>query len=241
MKYLSYFLLLISLALLGFFVYKNYFDKSSVKAENNIRDGSTVLSSEEIRQEYKIVAFGDSLTAGYAVDLKDAYPSILEEVLNKEARDKNVSIKVVNMGVSGETSSGGLDRVDFVISQNPDLVLLGLGANDMLRATDPSLIKNNLEKIIKSFTDKNIPVILLGMESQVSNGINYKIDFDSIYPDLSKNYKLPLVPFFLEGVALVPHLNTSDGIHPNRSGYEKIIDDNIMNVLLPYLEKIRIL
>jgi acyl-CoA thioesterase-1 len=165
----------------------------------------------------------------------------LEEVLNKEARDKNVSIKVVNMGVSGETSSGGLDRVDFVISQNPDLVLLGLGANDMLRATDPSLVKNNLEKIIKSFKGKNITVILLGMQSQVSNGINYKIDFDSIYPDLSKKYKLPLVPFFLEGVALVPNLNTSDGIHPNRSGYEKIIDENIMNVLLPYLEKIKLL
>jgi acyl-CoA thioesterase-1 len=199
------------------------------------------MDENSIKKEYKIVAFGDSLTAGYGVDLKDSYPSILEENLKKKAEAKNTEIKIINMGVSGETTSGGVDRVEFVISQNPNLVLLGLGANDMLRSTAPSLTRDNLDKIIKSFKDKNIKVILLGMESQITNGIEYRKEFNSIYPDLSEKYDLPLVPFFLKGVVLVPSLNTADSIHPNRMGYEKIIKENVEPVLLPYLKKIKII
>lgn len=207
---------------------------------NTINEITNTTPNTVSKKEYKIVAFGDSLTAGYGVDLKDSYPSILEEKLNTEnekiLKEKNIKITVVNMGVSGETTSGGLERVDFVISQKPKLVLLGLGGNDMLRATNPSLIKDNLNNIIKSLTDKNIKVILLGMESQVSNGLEYRKEFGNTYKDLSKKYDLPLVPFFLKGVALVSSLNIEDGIHPNRAGYEKIIDENILPILLPVLE-----
>lgn len=232
MKYIIYTLIALLIVLISFFVYRNYFNKNKINTEN-IPEQITDNSS---KKEYKIVAFGDSLTAGYGGELRDSYPAILEEILNKQLTDKNINIKIINMGVSGETTSGGLERVDFVISQNPNLILLGLGANDMLRATNPSLTKNNLDKIIKSFKDKNIPIILLGMESQVSNSFDYKRDFDSIYPDLAKKYDTLLVPFFLKGVVTVSSLNISDGIHPNRAGYEKIINENILPVLAPFLE-----
>jgi acyl-CoA thioesterase-1 len=241
MKYIYYFTALLALLLIAFFIYKNYFENKINNIGNNTKNMEKEIDENSIKKEYKIVAFGDSLTAGYGVDLKDSYPSILEENLNKKAEGKNTEIKIINMGVSGETTSGGVDRVEFVISQNPNLVLLGLGANDMLRSTAPSLTRDNLDKIIKSFKDKNIKVILLGMESQITNGIEYRKEFNSIYPDLSGKYDLPLVPFFLKGVVLVPSLNTADSIHPNRMGYEKIIKENVEPVLLPYLKKIKII
>jgi len=243
MKYLYVLIAIFALLIGSLFIYKTYFNKNtevkinSTKSSNK-KEVTNTTSNTSSKKEYKIVAFGDSLTAGYGVELRDSYPSILEAALNKQFSDKNVSIKVINTGVSGETTSGGVERIDFVISQNPNLVLLGLGANDMLRATDPSLTKTNLDKIIKSFKDKNIPVVILGMQSQVSNGINYKINFDSIYTDLSKKHDMLLVPFFLEGVAMVSSLNISDGIHPNRAGYEKIINENILPILLPFLDDV---
>lgn len=185
-----------------------------------------------VEKDFIIVAFGDSLTAGYGVDLKDSYPSILESKL----KEKKSSLSVINMGVSGETTSGGVDRVSFVIEQNPSLVLLGLGANDMLRASPPSLAKANLEIIIKALQTANIPVVLLGMQSAASNSQSYKKEFDAIYPDLAKQYKIPLVPFFLEGVALRPSLNTEDRIHPNRLGYEKIVTENLLPVITPLIK-----
>ncbi len=185
------------------------------------------------KKEYIIIAFGDSLTAGYGISLEDSYPSILEQELQKTYKN----IRIVNMGVSGETTTGGLERVPFVLSQNPSLVLLGLGANDMLRATPPSITKENLTKILTAFKEQNIPVVILGMRSQLSNGPVYRQEFDAIYPALAKQFNTPLVPFFLEGVALRQSLNISDGIHPNRQGYERIIDENILPILLPTLKK----
>jgi len=192
------------------------------------------------KKEFKIVAFGDSLTAGLNVPLKDSYPNILEDILNKnpEFREYNLTFKVVNMGVSGETTSGGLDRVDFVLEQKPDLILLGLGANDMLRNTNPAFILSNIDSVIQKITSSKVPVVLLGMQSVASNGREYKEYFDSIYPTLAKKYNLPLVPFFLNGVALQPNLNTADGIHPNRLGYEEIVNKNILPVLGPNLKQI---
>lgn len=186
---------------------------------------------------FVIVAFGDSLTAGYGVSLDESYPSLLENKL----KELNSNIQVINMGVSGEVTTAGIERVDFVLSQKPSLVLLGLGANDMLRASSPVKTRDNLEIIINRFKDANIPVILLGMKSVASNGEEYRALFDPIYPSLAQKYNLPLVPFFLEGVALNPALNTNDGIHPNKSGYEKIINDNILPVLLPILENNKVL
>lgn len=196
---------------------------------NNTEKDSNIVNekNQQIGQVFKIVAFGDSLTAGYGVKLEESYPAQLEKELQKE----NMNIEVVNMGVSGETTTGGLARVDFVISQKPDLVLLGLGANDMLRATSPDIAKANLEKMILAFKDKNIPVILLGMEAQISNSFTYKKKFDVIYKDLAKKYDLALVPFFLENVILVKDLNIDDGIHPNKKGYEKIVKENVLPVI----------
>jgi len=189
------------------------------------------------KKEFKIVAFGDSLTAGLNVPLKDSYPRILEDILNNN-REYNLIFKVINMGVSGETSSGGLDRVLFVLEQKPDLILLGLGANDMLRNTDPAFIRSNIDSVIQKIISSKVPVVLLGMQSVASNGTEYKKNFDSIYPTLARKYDLPLVPFFLNGVALQPNLNTVDGIHPNRLGYETVINKNILPVLGPSLKQI---
>jgi acyl-CoA thioesterase-1 len=190
--------------------------------------------AENSRNKFTIVAFGDSLTAGYGVSLNEGYPSILE----KELQKKDNTIQIINMGVSGETTTGALERVDFVISQRPNLFLLGLGANDMLRSSSPAIAKKNLSTILKKFKDANIPVVLLGMKSVASNGKEYAAEFDSMYPSLAQEFNTPLVPFFLEGVVLNPSLNTSDGIHPNSAGYEKIVAQNILPVLNPVLKKL---
>jgi acyl-CoA thioesterase I len=182
---------------------------------------------------YVIISFGDSLTAGYGVSLEDAYPRILEGELLRSGR----AVRVINMGVSGEATTGGLERVDFVLSQKPSLVLLGLGANDMLRASSPEIARANLDAIIIRLKNAGVDTILLGMRSVASNGDTYRADFDSIYPLLAQKHDIPLVPFFLEGVALDPTLNIPDGIHPNRAGYEKIVRDNIMPTLLPIIDK----
>jgi len=213
------------------FVYKN----PSPEIMQNT-DQSTGVS----KKEFKIVAFGDSLTAGLNVPLKDSYPNILEDILNEDPdyAEYNLTFKVVNMGVSGETTSGGLDRVQFVLEQKPDLILLGLGANDMLRNTDPVFIRSNIDSVIQKIISSKVPVVLLGMQSVATNGTEYKKNFDSIYPTLAKKYNLPLVPFLLNGVALQPNLNTADGIHPNRQGYEAVVNKNILPVLGPSLKQI---
>jgi len=226
---------IIIVSILSLSLYAFVYKKPSPENIQNT-DQSTNVS----KKEFKIVAFGDSLTAGLNVPLKDSYPRILEDILNKntEYKDYNRTFKVINMGVSGETTSGGLDRVLFVIEQKPDLILIGLGANDMLRNTSPALVLSNIDSAVQKILSSKIPIILLGMQSVASNGREYKRDFDSIYPTLAKKYNLPLVPFFLDGVALQPNLNTADGIHPNRLGYEEIVNKNILPVLDPILKKI---
>lgn len=201
-----------------------------------LKDSTTANTTTAKKQEktITIAAFGDSLTAGYGVDLTESYPYLLERKLQEE----DISARVINMGVSGETTSGGLERVSFVLEQNPDIILLGLGANDMLRSLPPSLVKSNLETIIVGLLQGNKKIILLGVKSVTTNGQTYRQEFDAIYSDLAKKYNLTLVPFFLEGVVLRPTLNTNDGIHPNKSGYEKIVSENILPVLLPHLKKL---
>lgn len=180
-----------------------------------------------------IISFGDSLTAGYGVALSESYPSILEKKLN----ESGISATVLNMGVSGETSEIALERLEFVLKQNPDFILLGLGANDMLRSLPPKNTYKNLETMILFFKKNNKKIVLLGMKSSATNGRTYRNSFDAIYPDLSKKYSLPLVSFFLQGVALDKSLNINDGIHPNYGGYQKIVDENILPALLPYLKQ----
>jgi acyl-CoA thioesterase-1 len=163
----------------------------------------------------KVVLFGDSLMAGYGLNNEHHLSVVLQEKLISEG----YNIEVVNGSVSGSTSSGGVNRVEWTLSEtNINLVILGLGANDMLRGIQPKETKNNLEKIIKVAQAKNIKVILAGMIAPTSYGLEYKNNFDQIYPDLSKKYNLPLIPFLLEGVALKPELNLRDGMHPNEKG-----------------------
>jgi acyl-CoA thioesterase-1 len=181
----------------------------------------------------KVVLFGDSLMAGYGLDNEHHLSVVLQEKLISEG----YNIKVVNGSVSGSTSSGGVNRVEWTLSEsNINLVILGLGANDMLRGIQPNETKNNLEEIIKTAQDKKIKVILAGMIAPTSYGFEYKSNFDQIYPDLSKQYNLPLIPFLLEGVALKPELNLSDGMHPNEKGtiiISKTLQEMILeNILL---------
>jgi acyl-CoA thioesterase-1 len=163
----------------------------------------------------KMVLFGDSLMAGYGLPNEHHLSVILEQNLKSES----YNIKVINASVSGSTSSGGLNRAEWTLSEDDiDLMILSLGANDMLRGINPDETQKNLEQIIAIAQNKNIKVILAGMMAPTSHGFDYKKSFDKIYPALSKKYNLPLIPFLLEGVALNPNLNQSDGIHPNEQG-----------------------
>ena len=166
--------------------------------------------------------------AGYGLDNEHHLSVVLQAKLISEG----YNIKVVNGSVSGSTSSGGVNRVEWTLSEsNINLVILGLGANDMLRGIQPNETKNNLEEIIKTAQDKKIKVILAGMIAPTSYGFEYKNNFDQIYPDLSKQYNLPLIPFLLEGVALKPELNLRDGMHPNEKGtiiISKILQEIIL-------------
>jgi len=179
----------------------------------------------------KIVLFGDSLMAGYGLPNEHHLSIVLQESLRAEG----YNIEVINGSVSGSTSSGGLNRAEWTLSEtNIDLIILCLGANDMLRGINPKETKNNLEKIIKTAQDKNIKVILAGIVAPTSHGLKYKKNFDKIYPDLSKKYNLPLIPFLLEGVALKAELNLSDGMHPNEKGtiiISKILQEIILKNL----------
>jgi len=163
----------------------------------------------------KVILFGDSLMAGYGLSNEHHLSVVLKESLIADG----FNIEVINGSVSGSTSSGGLNRAEWTLSESDvDLMILGLGANDMLRGINPIETKKNLEQIIKIAQDKSIEVVLAGLIAPTSHGFKYKKNFDKIYPDLSKKYKLTLIPFLLEGVALKPEYNLSDGIHPNEKG-----------------------
>ena len=178
----------------------------------------------------KVLLFGDSVMAGYGLPSDQRLSVVLENDLKKSGHE----IKVINGSVSGSTSSGGLNRVDWTLSEpDIDLMILGLGANDMLRGINPSETKKNLEKIILTAKDKNIEIVLAGMYAPTTHGINYKNNFDNIYTSLSKKYDLTLIPFLLEGVALNPELNQSDGMHPNYEGtlvVSKTIKETILEL-----------
>ena len=163
----------------------------------------------------KVLLFGDSLMSGYGLPEKDHLSVILEKSLKSEGYE----IQVFNGSVSGDTSLDGLDRIEDELSgESYDLIIIGLGANDMLRRINPNQTKQNLDKIINIILDNNIKVILAGMVASPTNGLSYKKKFDKIYPDLSKKFELELIPFLLNGVALNPNFNQDDGLHPNEKG-----------------------
>ena len=166
-----------------------------------------------------VLAFGDSLTAGFGVAPSDSFPEQLAARLKADGYD----VEIDNAGVSGDTTSGGLARLEWVLEAHPDIVLLELGANDMLRGIDPALAKKNLDAMLARLTEAHIGVLLIGMKAPRNWGDDYRNAFDGIYPALAAKYKVPLYPFFLDGVALDAKLNQADGLHPNKAGVAVIV------------------
>ena len=184
--------------------------------------------NNKIESINKILLFGDSLMSGYGLKENQALSIILENDL----KEIGYNIKVINGSVSGDTSKDGLSRIEeFTFDDEIDLIILGLGANDMLRRINPNQTESNLRKIIEILRAKNIKIILAGMKASPANGLAYKKKFDNIFPKLAKEYDLDLIPFLLERVALNPKLNQSDGIHPNYKG-SKVISETIKKSII---------
>lgn len=181
----------------------------------------------------KIIALGDSLTAGFGLAERESYPYLLQEKLRVEGYD----YEVVNAGVSGDTSLGGLERVDWVLEQeNAKILVLELGANDLLRGMPVAKMKDNLDKIIRKAKARNLQVLLCGMLAPPTLGAQYQREFMTAFPDLASEHKVAYLPFLLENVALVKELNQADGIHPNAGG-AKVMMENVYRALKPMLVK----
>jgi acyl-CoA thioesterase-1 len=167
----------------------------------------------------KIVALGDSLTAGYNLPASAAFPVKLEKAL----KAKGNAVEIANAGVSGDTASGGLARLDWSVPEGTDAVIVELGANDMLRGVDPAVTRRALEEIVRRLTERRIPVLLAGMRAIPNLGIEYAQGFETIYSDLAAKYDVLLYPFFLEGIASDAKLNQRDGVHPTAAGIDKVV------------------
>jgi len=167
----------------------------------------------------KIVAFGDSLTAGLGLPAGAAFPARLEAAL----KAKGHAVTIVNAGVSGDTASGGLGRLDWSVPDDADAVILELGANDALRGVDPKTTKAALDAILGKLDARHVPVLLAGMAAPRNMGADYVRAFDAIYPALASTHRVVFYPFFLEGVATDPKLNQGDGLHPTAAGVDVIV------------------
>ena len=175
-----------------------------------------------------ILALGDSLTAGYGLAQQDSFPAQLQTAL----RAAGIEAQVVNAGVSGDTSAGALRRVDWLMAQKPDLVIVEFGGNDGLRGLDPAETKRNLEAVIERVRGQGARVLLAGMLAPPNLGRDYGAAFNAVFPQLAKRHKVEFYPFFLDGVAAKPSLNLADGIHPNAKGVAVIVER-----ILPYVRR----
>ena len=189
----------------------------SALAEGQISHGQAEKSM------VKILALGDSLTAGYGLGAGDG----LTDVLQAKLRAKGHEVTIINAGVSGDTTKGGLARLDWALADGPDLALVALGGNDMLRGLEPQDSYQNLSEILTILQKAKIPTLLAGMMAPANMGRDYQQEFDQLYPRLADEFDVVFYPFFLEGVALVPNLNQDDGLHPNEAGVN-VITDNIL-------------
>ncbi len=177
------------------------------------------IAGAQAQNAPKILALGDSLTAGYNLPADAAFPQQLEAALRKDGIQANV----INAGVSGDTTTGALGRVDWALADKPTHAIVALGANDMLRGLSPEAARANLDKIVVKLQQAGVKVMLAGMLAAPNLGADYAARFNPIYPDLAKQYGLALYPFFLDGVAGQPALNLSDGIHPTREGVAEMV------------------
>lgn len=178
-------------------------------------------------QPVKLLAFGDSLTAGYGLSEADGFTAQLAAALNKMGRQ----VQVINGGVSGDTTAGGLARLDWALADQPKVMLLELGGNDMLRGLAPELTAANLEQIITKAQAAQVTILLVGMRAAPNLGADYQSQFDALYPDLAKAHGLLFYPFILDGVAANPDLLQSDGIHPNAKGVGIIIQHMLPSII----------
>lgn len=173
-----------------------------------------------------IVALGDSLTAGYQLNASDAYPAQLEQAL----RAKGLNVRLLNAGVSGDTTAAGLDRLAWAVPPEADGVIVALGANDMLRGLDPAKARDNLDKILTTLKSQKQDLLVVGMQAATSLPPDYRKAFDAIFPDLAAKHGALLYPFFLDGIALDPKLNLKDGMHPNRDGVAVMVRNSLPKV-----------
>lgn len=221
-----------SIAILSFIFLLMSCGFSSAKSEFE-KPREQVQVPNTVSNKPKIVAFGDSLTAGFGLSEKESYPYLLQEKLRAEGYDYDV----VNAGISGDTSSGGLERIDWSLDQeNVKILVLELGGNDLLRGLPVEKMKENLSTIIKKAKAKNVKVLFCGMLAPPTMGAKYQREFVAVFPDLANEHKVEFMPFILEGVASDPKLNQPDGIHPNAEG-SKIMTDNVYQALKPLLKK----
>ncbi|WP_245587861.1 arylesterase [Desulfovibrio inopinatus] len=183
-------------------------------------------------QAATIVAFGDSLTAGFGLSQDEAFPAVLENTL----RNKGYDVTIVNAGISGDTTAGGVSRLSAVLSQKPDGVILELGANDGLRAFDVAFMKDNLHTILSTLQKHDIPTLLVGMYAPRNMGPVYGKQYKAAFSSLAEEFNAAFYPFFLEGVALDPDLVLSDGLHPNAEGVQRIVQ-RILPTVETFLEK----
>jgi acyl-CoA thioesterase-1 len=192
------------------------------------------LASPASARPLRLVALGDSLTAGYSLPADAAFPAQLQRAL----QTRGFQVEIANAGVSGDTSSGALERLDWALGDGCDGVIVEIGANDMLRGTDPAMTRKNIEAILARLQARKIPALLTGMRAAPNLGPEFGEKFDSIYPELAKKYDAAFYPFFLEGVAGHPEWQLPDGMHPNREGVA-IIVAGILPEVTAWLDRVQ--
>ncbi len=194
---------------------------------SSVSNGGAAENSESLQ----IVGFGDSLMAGYELPESDGFPAVLQAVL----KAKGFNVTVANAGVSGDTTSGGLERLDWSVPDGTKLVILELGANDALRGISPKITRDNLDQMITRLKARNIAVVLAGMLAPPNMGTEYETAFNAIYPELAAKHAVPLIPFFLNGVAGNAALQLQDRLHPNRQGVDVMVE-NAMPIIASQIE-----
>ncbi|WP_314884503.1 arylesterase [Psychrobacter immobilis] len=214
----------------------NGMQNSTQTAEPQTTKSEQPVTSTAQQAPLTILALGDSLTEGLGVDKDDNYPAQLEDRLQVMGYD---NAKVINSGLSGETSTGLVNRLDWVLQTKPDVTILTIGANDAIRGIDVATVEANIRTAVKRLQDNGSIVILGGMQIYDNLGSEYVKSFAAIYPRVAKDMNVTLIPFFLDGVGGDPALNQADAIHPTKEGYEIIVNDNILPILAPKLEELR--
>lgn len=233
-KIISIILIGISVILASYFFY-SYYNNQTINVQNtqNINDNKDNVNLNKT----KVIAIGDSLTAGYGLSLDESYPKQLE----KKLLESSYNVEIINAGISGETTAGLLERMEFIKSQKPEIVLITIGGNDALRATRLEVTKDNIYKIIQQLKsgDNKIAankIFLMQIQAPQNLGINYVKNFNDMYSEIAKKEKINLVPFVVPEVFLNNNYMQDDGIHPNKDGYKYIVDEYAYKALVKSLQ-----